>query len=114
MMKHTCQLKDQSLIMEIILLIIAEALLIRFEDRSSMINALFTSDTNLSAPLHEVLSQAGIPYTLQGTLVTIHPLKGQEVDANVIVQASKVKGVVGADQLVCKINQFNFNIRMPF
>ena len=49
--------------------------LIRFEDRSSMINALFTSDTNLSAPLHEVLSQAGIPYTLQGTLVTIHPLK---------------------------------------
>lgn len=76
--------------------------LIRFEDQQSMANALFTSDQNPNAPLHEVLSQAGIPYTLQGTLVTIHPLRGQEVDANIIVQASKVKGVVCADQLVCK------------
>ena len=75
---------------------------IRFEDPRSMANALFTTDVNLSAPLHEVLCKAGIPYTLQGTLVTIHPLKGQEVDANIIKLASKVKGVVCADQLVCK------------
>lgn len=76
--------------------------LIKFTDNSSLVRALFTSDKNPDAPLHEIFSKAGIPYTLRGTEITVHPLRGQEIDANIIIQARKVQGVIDADQLVCK------------